>query len=63
LLLFFFRSTVGVIAPVVVVQLSVIVTVAFVVLLGWKLDMTTRCTSFRSFAPDLQPWVIDGKRW
>jgi len=40
LLLFFFRSTVGVIAPVVVVQLSVIVTVAFVVLLGWKLDMS-----------------------
>lgn len=40
LLLFFFRSIVGVIAPVVVVQLSVIMTVAFVVLCGWKLDMS-----------------------
>ncbi len=40
LLLFFFRSAVGVVAPIVVVQLSVIVTVGFVVLAGWKLDMS-----------------------
>ncbi len=40
LLAFFFRSVVGVIAPVAVVQLSVIMTVAFVVAVGWKLDLT-----------------------
>ncbi len=40
LLLFFFRSFVGTLAPLVVVQVSVILTVAFVVLLGWKLDMS-----------------------
>jgi predicted RND superfamily exporter protein len=40
LLAFFFRSWVGMLAPVVVVQLSVIATVAFVVLVGWQLDMT-----------------------
>jgi len=40
LLLFFFRGVVGVIAPVLVVLLSVIMTVAFVVLVGWKLDMS-----------------------
>jgi predicted RND superfamily exporter protein len=36
----FFRSIVGMVAPVVVVQLSVIMTVAFVVAVGWKLDMS-----------------------
>jgi predicted RND superfamily exporter protein len=36
----FFRSFVGMIAPVIVVQLSVISTVAFVVLIGWELDMS-----------------------
>lgn len=35
-----FRSWVGTIAPVVVVQLGVLCTVAFVVLMGWSLDMT-----------------------
>ncbi|MDP6978944.1 MAG: MMPL family transporter [Myxococcota bacterium] len=40
LLAFFFRSLVGVIAPVAVVQLSVIMTVAFIVAIGWKLDLT-----------------------
>lgn len=40
LLLFFFRGVVGVVAPVLVVQISVIATVAFVVLMGWKLDMS-----------------------
>ena len=40
LLLFFFRSVVGVVAPVVVVQLSVLFTVAFIVAVGWKLDLS-----------------------
>lgn len=40
LLLFFFRSFVGVIAPTLVIQLGVVVTVAFVVLMGWKLDLS-----------------------
>jgi len=40
MLCFFFRSWVGTIAPVVVVQVSVVATVAFVVAMGWKLDMT-----------------------
>jgi len=39
-LLFFFRSFVGVLAPTVVVQLSVIATVAFIAVLGWKLDLS-----------------------
>ncbi len=36
----FFRSFVGTLAPVLVVQLSVLTTVAFVVALGWELDMS-----------------------
>ena len=40
LLLFFFRSFVGVIAPTLVIQLGVVVTVAFVVAMGWKLDLS-----------------------
>jgi len=40
MLCFFFRSWVGTIAPIVVVQVSVVATVAFVVLMGWSLDMT-----------------------
>jgi predicted RND superfamily exporter protein len=40
LLLFaFFRSPVGVLAPTFVVQASVLMTVAFIVAVGWKLDM------------------------
>lgn len=39
-LLFFFRSFVGVVAPTVVVQLSVIATVAFIAVVGWKLDLS-----------------------
>jgi len=40
ILLFFFRSFVGVFAPVLVVQISVLATVAFVVVLGWELDLS-----------------------
>lgn len=40
MLLFFFRSFVGVAAPTVVVQMSVIAVVAFIALLGWKLDLS-----------------------
>ena len=40
LLTFFFRSVVGVLAPIIVVQLSVIMTVAFIVAVGWKLDLS-----------------------
>lgn len=40
LLLFFFRSLVGVIAPIAVVQLSVLMVVAFVTAVGWKLGMS-----------------------
>ena len=40
ILLFFFRSIVGVLAPVFVVQMSVLVTVAFVALVGWDLDLS-----------------------
>ncbi len=40
LLLFFFRSFVAVIGPLAVVQTSILLTVAFVALLGWKLDMS-----------------------
>lgn len=39
-LFFFFRSFAGVAAPVFVVQMSVAATVAFVVLIGWKLDLS-----------------------
>jgi len=35
----FFRSVVGVLGPLVVVQIAVIATVAFVAIVGWKLDM------------------------
>jgi predicted RND superfamily exporter protein len=40
MLLLFFRSFVGVIGPIAVVQLSVLMVVALVSLLGWKLDMS-----------------------
>jgi predicted RND superfamily exporter protein len=40
ILLFFFRSFVGVFAPLLVIQISVIATVAFVVVLGWDLDLS-----------------------
>jgi len=40
ILVLFFRTWAGMLAPIVVVQLSVLATVAFVVLLGWKLDMS-----------------------
>ena len=40
ILLFFFRSFAGVAAPIFVVQMSVAATVAFVVLVGWKLDLS-----------------------
>ena len=40
LLLFFFRSFVGVVGPIAVVQLTVLMVVAFVTALGWKLDMS-----------------------
>ena len=40
LLMMFFRSFVGAIVPVAVVQLSVITTVAFIVLVGWDVDMS-----------------------
>jgi hypothetical protein len=40
ILLIFFRSSVGVLAPVLVVQMSVLATVAFVVLVGWELDLS-----------------------
>jgi predicted RND superfamily exporter protein len=39
-LLFFFRSAVGVLAPTVVVQMSVISCVAFIALVGWSLDLS-----------------------
>ncbi len=39
-LLFFFRSFVGVMAPTVVVQMSVIAVVAFIAAVGWKLDLS-----------------------
>ncbi len=39
-LLFFFRSFVGVLAPTFVVQLSVISIVAFIAAAGWKLDLS-----------------------
>lgn len=38
-LLFFFRSAVGVIAPTVVVQMGVVMTVALMVILGWKMGL------------------------
>jgi predicted RND superfamily exporter protein len=40
LLFFFFRSFVGVVGPIAVVQLSVLMVVAFVAAIGWKLDMS-----------------------
>jgi predicted RND superfamily exporter protein len=40
LLLFFFRSFVAVVGPLVVVQISVMLCVGFVALLGWKLDLS-----------------------
>jgi len=40
LLLFYFRSVVGVLAPTVVVQLSVVASVAFIAAVGWKLDLS-----------------------
>jgi hypothetical protein len=40
ILLLFFRSSVGVLAPILVVQMSVLATVAFIVLVGWQLDLT-----------------------
>ncbi len=40
LLLFFFRSLVGVLAPLAVVQISVLMCVAFVALLKWKMDFS-----------------------
>jgi len=39
-LLFFFRSVVGVLAPTLVVQMSVIAIVAFIALIGWELDLS-----------------------
>jgi hypothetical protein len=39
LLAFFFRSIVGVVAPLAVVQIAIIATVAFIGAIGWKLDM------------------------
>jgi len=39
ILLLFFRSVVGVLAPVFVVQMGVLMTVAFIVVVGWQLDM------------------------
>jgi predicted RND superfamily exporter protein len=39
LLAFFFRSLIGVLGPMAVVQLSILVAVAVAVLLGWRLDM------------------------
>jgi predicted RND superfamily exporter protein len=39
-LLFFFRSFVGVVAPSVVVQISVIAVVGFIALVGWQLDLS-----------------------
>ena len=40
LLLFFFRSFVGVVGPIAVVQVTVIMVVGFVALVGWKLDLS-----------------------
>jgi predicted RND superfamily exporter protein len=40
LLLFFFRSAVGVLAPTIVVQLSVLASVAFIATVGWELDLS-----------------------
>ncbi|MDJ0850681.1 MAG: MMPL family transporter [Myxococcota bacterium] len=40
LLLLFFRSFVAVVGPLVVVQTTILLCVAFVALLGWKLDMS-----------------------
>ena len=40
ILLFFFRSIPGALAPILVVQMSLISTVAFVVLVGWQLDLS-----------------------
>lgn len=40
LLLLFFRSLVAVLAPLLVVQVSVILCVAFIAVIGWKLDMS-----------------------
>ncbi len=40
ILLFFFRSIPGALAPILVVQMSVISTVAFIVLVGWQLDLS-----------------------
>lgn len=39
LLLFYFRSVVGVLAPTIVVQLSVVASMAFIAAVGWKLDL------------------------
>jgi len=38
-LLFFFRSIVGVLAPTLVVQLGLMMTVAFMAVVGWKMDL------------------------
>ncbi len=40
ILLFFFRSIPGALAPVLVVQMSVISTVAFIFLVGWQIDLS-----------------------
>jgi predicted RND superfamily exporter protein len=40
LLFVFFRSVVGVVGPILVVQLGVLMVVAFVALVGWKLDLS-----------------------
>ncbi|NQZ97641.1 MAG: MMPL family transporter, partial [Myxococcales bacterium] len=40
ILVAFFRSFLGVVAPVVVVQLAVFMCIGFIALLGWKLDMS-----------------------
>jgi predicted RND superfamily exporter protein len=40
ILLLFFRSIVGVLAPTIVVQISVLACVAFIVVLGWELDLS-----------------------
>ncbi len=40
LLLFFFRTVVGVLAPTIVVQLSVVASMAFIATVGWELDLS-----------------------
>lgn len=39
-LLFFFRSVVGVLAPTIVVQMSVVACMALIAVIGWKLDLS-----------------------